>query len=741
MEVMQVHKSLQALCLADFRVREFIFCCLDKEYSDSLKAIKKSKGAAKQALCKNAANLALQVAFCKKIGFGTTRDPIITAKYLENAEQWRKGARLEHPINEASLQFLIDESREPQTPSNETLREMYDTGIIQPIHQALEFRTSPPAVQEMIGMSRQNEIDALERELGATHPAILNLKWTLSTLLMDSFNALVSIKFLHQMVKSLEAEGAEQERQKVTMDRRLYRDLVITKAYRLVSLMKIGPQAAATIEKQAIEIDGALTELGKSNHVVAIMVCGTLADCLAANGRFKESETLFERAKLGTIKMFGGGHPNTVMALTKESDRLVRQGRGSEAINSLGDSLKHMEKLVENNSLGLMPLRDKLAFLLVTAGQYPEAKEVIEETNKLLEIRAPKFHPGKFTPAFSLAMLSDNYREASKIAMQALDVLTSQGEPWPPEDMPNITESPEVMELIGGDAQNPIRPYPDLKIFPINPTIMEAMLNIVIPMQADAVAEARRGANREADRIYHKADKYYLKPLLKHIDEGLGPEPWIGLSKVGGLNGSPMRRAMDEERTPLVEILVRLGDKGLREGVHYDKAILAAKDLNLPKVVATLEEHRDLCAVELGPDAPLAFQDIVDLESLIAGCWKGAYLYNGGSTRIDPKGHVTFNLTPARDGVSGDRIKVSGRGRYELGNLDIRGDVRRSGKVVVRISREGNDENEGWELVGFINQERRAMGGYWGFPKTTREQSVGTFFFFKCDAGESDVDG
>ena len=59
----------------------------------------------------------------------------------------------------------------------------------------------------------------------------------------------------------------------------------------------------------------------------------------------------------------------------------------------------------------------------------------------------------------------------------------------------------------------------------------------------------------------------------------------------------------------------------------------------------------------------------------------------------------------------------------------------------MHISREGNDKNEGWEYVGFINQERRAIGGHWGFLKTRREQSIETFFFFKYDARESDVDG
>ncbi|RYP64121.1 hypothetical protein DL770_009245 [Monosporascus sp. CRB-9-2] len=218
----KVCKSLQALCLADYRVREYIFHCLKEQYA----LTRKSSRGTQQGSYTSKSNIALQLAICKSMGFGTGQNDDEAFKYLEEAEKWRRQSGSGQTIDYTFLESQIDQTKVVQHPFNPWLRALYDSGIIQPIHQGLEFLSSPPDAQEKIGEARREEIRVMERRLGPTHPAILNMKWSLSSLLMNSPDPVVPIEYLHEMLKSLEADTGRKPHD---------RDVVLTKAYRSLS--------------------------------------------------------------------------------------------------------------------------------------------------------------------------------------------------------------------------------------------------------------------------------------------------------------------------------------------------------------------------------------------------------------------------------------------------------------------------------------------------------------------------
>ncbi|KAI1429751.1 hypothetical protein F5Y12DRAFT_709753 [Xylaria sp. FL1777] len=715
----QVDKSLQSLCQADFRVREYIFHCLKEEYAIRPK---KSRNVDQKTSCVNKLNIAVQLAFCKKIGFGTSQDDTQATRYLEEAREWQRQSGTGGPVEETYLESRIERSRAVQEHSSQWLRELYDTGIIQPVHQGLEFQSSLPEEKQRIIEARKKEIGDMEKALGATHRAVLNLKWSLTALLGEGADPIAAIDLLHEMVKALEAERKPSDR-----------DLVLCKAYRAATLTRLPLPTDKILIKIFEQVDADLTRVGAQEHVIAFFICSSFSGYLELRGHHKKSEALMQRAKRGITRVFGPDHPNTAAILEQETNSWVRQGKFPRAIEVVKESIQQMEKLVGLDNMTIGAVRSKLAQLLIMMGEYNEADSVIKATNERFAKNFGQFHPATVVPMTTVAMFKGRFEEVCKIQEGVLHFIMRENEPWPPpqdkDPRHDLDRSPALRELLGEDGKNwePPKTYPDPKVFSVHPGRMGTLATLAIAMHAYAEAESQNNI-KKASQLRNRAN-FYLGDLMKHMNNSLGPEPWDGLSKTRGIEGSAMRRAMDEERTPLVELLSYLGDNGVRNRLHYKTAIAAAT--SYPKITALLEEHRDLCTTEADNTTPV-FRRTDQLTDWLTGSWKGAYLYKEPVPRIDPKGHVTLDLKATRTGREHDHdVELIGRGTEESGEITVKGEAYKSGEVRLRLCLAGNDEDGGWEYIGFVNLERRAFGGFWGLPGIPRDRSIGTFFLYK----------
>ncbi|KAK4117608.1 hypothetical protein N656DRAFT_794065 [Canariomyces notabilis] len=222
---------------------------------------------------------------------------------------------------------------------------------------------------------------------------------------------------------------------------------------------------------------------------------------------------------------------------------------------------------------------------------------------------------------------------------------------------------------------------------------------LVIATQAYAKKEQESGNAPNAARLYKEA-RDHLKRLMREINVSLGPGQWDGLGSTDRVAGSAMLRAMNEERTPLLELIAGLGDDGLRDGIHYDEAIAVAKEEKYPKIKAVLEEHRALCA----NTSPSVFGNRAKLEEWVTGDW-------------------------TVQEWDGDRVRIVGSGEKDQGDLDVTVEAWLSGEIKLRPIIRGSLIDQTWVYCGQASRERKAFGGYYGMPGTTRDQSWGTFFF------------
>ncbi|RTE78465.1 hypothetical protein BHE90_007067 [Fusarium euwallaceae] len=716
----EVSEFLQSLCLSDFRVRAHIFECLCHSFEVERKSKERS-------------TLAFQLAFCNKVGFGTTPDGKQADKYLLIAERLKKTSpNISIPVD--ALEAAIQRSKEVRRPNSTLLHKMCQSGILLPTNVGIDLLPRRPEEQRKIIDHRREEVRAMEAVLGRTHPAILNLKWSLSTLLMESFGSTESIELLHDMVKSLEQMKPEpQERQQ------RHRDIVITKGYRFLSLMRImGPQSAAQLVTLAEKTDKELAYLRDpegQEHVVRLQVCIALSDLLGAWGRLSESKVYLERAQSGMKAVFGEHHPNTVMLIEKDAQRQIREGNSDEAIATFETAIKRLETLIGADAVPLVAMRAQLISQLMMCGEYVKADEVEKGTPEILKKRMPEFPRPMVLASCTMSMASKRYGEAASTAKRAL---SGRRLPWPPPaDKVTPKETDAIVELLGKDCFS--KPYPDPNIFPKDPAILGAQGALIVALQAQAQEEGgnnAKGLRGEANR--------HLEELLGDINDALGKGNWETLSELEGIDGSAMRRAMDEERIPLLEMVTSLGCSGVRDGMHYKEAISVAKRRGFSKVTALLEEHQNLCAKEAPAlNASPKFRDAAELAHWVTGHWMGGILYNTGNPRKDPKGNIDMALKAAVCAKGGRRdddkadVEISGTCSYDMGDLIVSGEATLSGSINLRVFYKGVNESEGLHQRGYVDLDRHAMGGFYGHSNAGRETSVGTFFFYKDRPSDS----
>ncbi|KAI0543381.1 kinase-like protein [Xylaria curta] len=752
----QVFNSLESLCHADFRVRKHIFDCLLQEYNEA-----KDDDSTK-------ATLAAQLAFCEEVGFGTV-------KHSATNDTYRRVGQLEA----IQLQNMIDSTRTSQKPFNARLRALCASGIIQPIHYGTDFRsaTDPNLLEEM-EKSRKEEIERMEMILGKTHPAVLNLKWSLSTLLMDHLNHLRPITHLHKMVLELEADPKYGP---------FHRDSLITRVYFCLSLNRlVGPSTAETIIAYSKETYTAVVEHGLADHVVTLQLSVHISDLAAQMGYTQESMRFLQLAQLDTDKKFGPEHPNTVILLDKKTDRLMQEGKLAEALDNLKQISNRIEGLVDGEDNVKPYLRRKNAALFAMGSHFKEALALVENDFATMRARGiPKDHPAYLESLMMKAeMLVElgRFEEAAACARNVIQPL--RGIPWPPHQPPADVRGDgggpqdgmrsaveELAELLGkskmvtaekdaSDLEGPAPEEPSFNpdMFPAHPWLLGAEIALVTALHAQAhqltaaeimgdghAVALSSAAHKEVALLSRTADND-LDGLLRAVGEKLEGDMGIVTARVTATQStvdpteatcrasSAILSTMDMGFAMLVELLASLGMRNAREGLHYDKSLAAARRMKARRVEDILTEHRLLCVDnEPAADAPAMFGSAKALVDWVEGKWTGTYLYENGGDRKNLTGRKTMTLKASPAAASGEEgwdADVEGTSRDDMGDWVIKGQAWVSGRIVLHIfHREGNEE-QGWEYTGYANLMGCSCGGYWGIRNFKRERSGGTFLFY-----------
>lgn len=733
----KVSDALQSLCLADPRVRKGIFYSLLHDYQNA-------KG------LKEKSDLAIQLAFCKNIGFGTSKDVVEAERYIREAETL---------VPDRSLSTCLEDARhstwQKQEPSNDLLKKLYSTGVIQPVHNAVDFRSLTETQQMAMREARKKEFEDMEASLGTTHPAVLNLKWTYSTMLMERGGdeiARVGVSeaqsdFLKAIAHDLADDAAYGEN---------HIDTVMAEAYYAFSLLVI-PSFDAMEEsiQRCLRLRHRLRDVGRKHHVITVTICKHLSACLNRVLRFEEAEKYFEEAKEGTKAIFGADHPNTVVLLMDEAQNYVQQGNTKEAEETHRKCLRRLlgqvdeqepqeslEPLLTDKSMEFLPLQGQLVKLLVMSGNFNMAQKELHYIKKLLDHhKFDEKHPA-YINAHQMSMRISiglgKYEEADRDANKCLTIMSRF--PWPP---PTNVVLPDL-------------PHPSL--FPRDPNMMlvEAIRFIaLVARYHDAAAASENGlaaSLKEVDGC--------LTKLLREINQCLGSKDKAANNAVDpaafarGLAGSAMYQAMEEGPSIPVELLAFLGADNARDGLHYAMAIRVARRLGMLRAAAVLEEHQAVCS-PISLSTAIAsdngsFKTLEDLDAWIAGDWMGTYLTKGGLRKglrwkrtlhlrqiknEEEVGEAAGSEGKEEQPLAPDTLRIGGTADdEEAGQWTIRGSASTSGKMTLyfHLTNLGTPKHA-WEYAGRLHQDRRAFGGHWGIQghEMNHAEAGGSFFFYK----------
>lgn len=606
-------------------------------------------------------------------------------------------------------------------PFNERLRKMAANGVVQPVSHAEDYSQATPQNQKLIRILLREEITDMEKALGKTHAAVLNLKYCYG-------GALPQLK---------KSEGLREEKymndgkgQEVAMKDPLHEELIelwtqmiqdlesdpnygpknltvlITKAY-LAVVTHMGNMdydsldSARTLARK-VYWDLMETEQGR-DHVVAVILGRVLAQNAEMRGHTNEAIKLSRQAREATVRIFGEEHANAYLLLEVESVLLMKQGKLEDAENLLQAGIKGLGKAIGADTMPMLQPMGTLLGVLKMRRKFEQANEVNNLCmNILLKNGFAPNHPALMPvrmAAIDILVEQERYAEAAKKSSEY------------------ISEIEKMFPFLRKDQ------LPSLRVHkagtPPPPVVMDTMQLYILHLIRVVTWVAQDSPD---------ADEELLK-FLTRANDGLGPKPWDNLDPRKGRSGSALSLAMEEELCMFVELLMGLGAKNLQDGAHYKKAIEVARRNGLVKSAALLEEHHALCFAKLTSDP---FTNRQDLKEFWQGDWAGCYLYHNGGLRKDPKGRRTLRFDEINDSDDRlDTVLLTGELKDEQGEWVLKGEAQVSGSVLYHQWLKEGTANHSIEYCGTVNTERAAVGGSWGPRGLTETTPMGTFFYFK----------
>ncbi|KAK6338061.1 hypothetical protein TWF696_001532 [Orbilia brochopaga] len=676
-----VIKELQVLCQADYRVREELVGAL-KEFYES-----------HPENSPEAMDAAFQLAFCYKLGLGTPQDD-------EDLEKWLKKSG---PGADKYLEEEIKSTFPKKQFVSAKLRRMYDRGLVKPIDHALEFQTSKNILLQK--EKCEKEVKSLSKVLGKTHYAVLNLNSTLSSILryINSPDYPILLEDCYEALKAEPTKGPNDI------------DLVVARHDLGLTRMRQGKiHDGEGLLKESY--DEAKTRLGE-DHVFTMMAAMNLAEALQARGKAKTAHELATYASSRFSETLGSKDKYTLAIQALYYRRLLAEGDIEKAKVVMKQNTEDMQKAVGAEDPGCIGRFMEYLMILCDLG----APEAAEEEAKQFLAKLPPRHPfaGHLGGPVMVNMRYQQGKHSDALPQLRQMRKALKSFPWPPPAMP------QAQQLAPGpEAGRP--PMMDFSEFVANPDLCQITVMQIVSAQAIANAEENPSA---AAKLKDEAKKV-LAEYLTDMGKVFGGELWEAVGKEPALAGSALGIAFAEGKVRNLELLVAVGAYNSRGGIHYDAAIEVATEKNLPKIAELLREHQLFCG---GVNHCTRFESREQLREFALGKWEGHYLYRQPGFRLDKKAKIRIELSDATDDPTDPEVVlINGTGEDDMGRREYHGKVDLNGKVSYLHFMEGEGAGAAWEFVGYVNRERKAVGGSWGFRNTpSHANPSGVKFMFK----------
>jgi tetratricopeptide (TPR) repeat protein len=659
---------------------------------------------------------AFQVVLCKRLGFAGNIDDSAALSRLKAA-----GTDIKD-IDNVIQKLKLD--KENQVFKNQTLQHLYDDGVITPLSQATEFKK----LQSYGDMDKKctQEIQDMENILESDHPAVLNLRWNLESILIHSpghensqERLIVHLKTLVQDLKRSPNYGDEHKETAAAQA-----DLAI--CYLGNAMVKEGEELMKSTYDLLVRTRG-------KDDLVTCIVAASFATAMDARFQTKLAKELADTAINGFEARLGKRHIRTLSFSGVRARQYLRLGLFDEAIKENESVLEELPKLLPEHDEMMMGCRSEIIMCLESAGRYTEAETKAWEMRKALEAALRKGgggsrHPPPDSVDFiigNLQLHQEKFREAAETfhKLRPPSILVSALTSWTRTPLPEDGGTgPERPGDPAARQSQPGKGYtPD--DFPFNVQLVNLLILESTAKQAQAKLDNDEAALRQA-----AGD---IDTVIGVLNKVLEREAWPELSPDEGIKGSYLQTALIKGLFGSVELLLSIGANNARDGLHYQEGIKVAKQRGLNHISALLGEHQLLCGRI--PESRSQNLDPNILGEFFTGKWSGNYLWGRGAPgfRLDKFKGREMSLLAQASPDKPDRLLITGTGVDDLGSLNVEGEAWTSGTFVLYFGLGDGDTKVGWEYSGTVNLSRRTIGGIWSLRNSPTV--LGTFYFFNVD--------
>ena len=411
----QIAKSLDQFVKANFRVRQYIADCLEYQY---------------YLHPERTSNLAFQLAFCYKLGFGRSHDENKCVEWLSRSNRDRKDLDSEIGFVKAqrSWQFMS---------KNAFL--LNEKGFLDwayfSEHQSLQ-QLQTAEVQYT------QEIEDMQDILGKNHPVVLILRTTLALLVErkgdfqrshdiqlqlmndlisdpdygpDHVSSLTSISNLASVLSTLGDFDKAEEMHRIVLSKSQGKPggedpHTLASANNLATIMqqKGEYKEAEKLQRQTLERRERM--LGK-RHSATLTSLNNLASILSLQGRLPEAECMHRRFVEEGKQVLGVEHPHVLSGMNNLAEVLESQGNLDEAEDIDREILRTKAEVLGLWHHSTLTTMNNLALVLQEQGNLTEAREMHRNALEGSERLFGTEHPATLTSMGNLAFVLDLLQE------------------------------------------------------------------------------------------------------------------------------------------------------------------------------------------------------------------------------------------------------------------------------------------------------------------------------------------
>lgn len=331
--------SLPQIYRADFRLRTYIFTCLQKAAENT-----------KHHICGiSPQNAAFQLALCYKIGFGTTRSELmvqrclassgLTKKELESQldsirKEFESGEFYEGMFKQLSLQGHIFEIEAGQYYRDRKLlhrvidhykREITDLENVFGDTYWLNWTLKRPLALIMQDIGQWKEAEELDRKVMEMNQKALGQEHPVTVISMADLATIYEKQGRWKETEALELNVVKTSQNWLGTEHPFVLSSMATLAstYRNQGRWK-------DAEELEVNLLGTSQRLLGSDHLFTLWIMSNLAETYTHQGRYKEGEELEKQVLEISLKILGHEHPTTLASMVHLTLIHMRQGQWKE---------------------------------------------------------------------------------------------------------------------------------------------------------------------------------------------------------------------------------------------------------------------------------------------------------------------------------------------------------------------------------------------------------------------------